>query len=141
MSLDIADFTQNPNQQNFEKALVACAPYYFPPHNLEIGKQLLQNIVWNFELAQWWLNKAIAISYDAKWIPAKVPTMIIGTEFDAMTPFTLFANGERYHKPNIEMHFIKDAGHIPWLEQPKQIKQLFDNFYNTWLLCETPFDF
>lgn len=63
----------------------------------------------------------IDIQYDAKWIPQKVPTLIVGAEFDAITPFELYESDARFNRTNISKCLIKEAGHIPWVEKPQEV--------------------
>ncbi len=128
LSLEMQIFIENPTQETFNQALLACAPYYFPEETLAIGKKMLSDLPVNFHAAVWWLRKAVEINFNAKWVPKNVPTLIIGAEFDAITPFSLFIKDGRFNRDNIVQHLIHNAGHFPWLEKPKEIKELFTNF-------------
>lgn len=128
LSLEMQTFTENPTQETFNQALSACVPYYFPEETLAIGKKILNDLPVTFQPAVWWQRKAIEINYNAKWIPQNVPTLIIGAEFDAITPFSLFIKDKRFDRDNIIKHHIHNAGHFPWLEKPEEIKELFRNF-------------
>jgi len=128
---ELGEFIANTNQETFNKALKACMPYYFTAEYLEDGKKWLSEIPFAYAPAVWWQNKIIEIDYHAKWVPTKIPAMIIGGEFDAICPYTLFDNDNRFKRDNIKMHLIKNAGHMPWFEQPNAVKVLFDNFVKT----------
>ncbi len=126
----ISEFEKNPNSDTLVPALLACAPYYFPQESLEIGKKLLGNVTMNHFAAAWWLKKVQEINYDAKWIPKNVPTLIVGASHDFMTPYTLFEKDKRFHRPNILMKKIQNAGHFPWIEQMALVKDAFKEFEN-----------
>ncbi len=126
----ITEFEKNPNPDTFKTALLACAPYYFPNESIEIGKQLLETIPMNYLAAAWWLKKVQEINFNAKWIPQNVPTLIVGASHDFMTPYTLFENDKRFHRQNIVMKKIQNAGHFPWLEQMAMVKDVFKEFEN-----------
>lgn len=128
LSLEMQVFTENPTQETFNEALSACVPYYFPEETLAIGKKMLSDLPVNFHPAVWWQKKAIEINFNAKWIPQNVPTLVIGAEFDAITPFSLFIKDKRFDRTNIIKHLIPHAGHFPWLEKPEEVKELFRNF-------------
>ena len=66
--------------------------------------------------------------FDAKWIPKKVKTMIIGGELDIVNPVSLFSEDKRFDRPNISQTVITGAGHWCWVEKPEVVKKLFDNF-------------
>ena len=42
-----------------------------------------------------------------------------------MTPFSLFENDSRFSRDNIILRKIQDAGHLPWVEKPDEIKKAF----------------
>lgn len=126
LTKEMHEFTQNPSDITFNAALEACMPYYFPEETLEEGRKLLLEVPFQFKPAVWWQRKAIELNFSAKWIPQKVPTLIIGSKFDCICPFSLFENDERFRRPNIDLLFIEDAGHIPWVENPAVVKGAFD---------------
>jgi pimeloyl-ACP methyl ester carboxylesterase len=89
---------------------------------------MLSDLLITFQPAFWWLRKAIEINLDAKWVPQNISTLIIGAEFDAITPFSLFTKDKRFDRNNITKCFIRDAGHFPWLDQPEEVKEIFRKF-------------
>lgn len=127
LSKEMHEFTINPNQDTFLKALDACMPYYFPKHSLEKGRKLLSQVPFRYQPAVWWQRKSIESNFSAKWIPQKVPTLIIGSKYDCICPFTSFQKDKRFKRQNIEHVFIEDAGHIIWIENPSATKQAFQN--------------
>ncbi len=127
----MSEFTQNPNNETFKNALAACMPYYFPAHSIENGWMLLKNIPFEYLPAVWWQQKAIEINFNAKWIPNNVPMLIIGGEYDSIVPLELFKDDNRFQRKNINIVEIKNAGHMPWIENSIEIKQLFQSFAKT----------
>lgn len=128
LSAEMQEFTENPKQESFEKAFDACMPYYFPSDTLEKGRVLLEQILFPFEPAVWWQRKVVDITYNAEWVPESIKTLIIGSEFDAITPFSLFDRDHRFNRENIKKVFIKGAGHFPWIEKPQEIINIFKDF-------------
>lgn len=124
----MSEFTQNPNNETFKKALAACMPYYFPTHSIKNGWALLKDIQFEYLPAVWWQNKAIEINFNAKWIPNNVPTLIIGGEYDSIVPLSLFKDDDRFRNKNINIVEINNAGHMPWIEENIKVTQLFQNF-------------
>jgi pimeloyl-ACP methyl ester carboxylesterase len=51
LTSEMREFTDNPNQSTFNKALDACMPYYFPQETIEQGRELLSKIPFSFEPA------------------------------------------------------------------------------------------
>ena len=124
----MANFERNPNQETFKRALLACAPYYFPAHNLENGINLLNHIPFNYHAAVWWLKRATSMNFSAKWVPKNVSTLIIGSSDDCIVPMTLFEQDKRFFRKNISIEKIEEAGHFPWLEQMETVKAKFKAF-------------
>lgn len=124
----MSTFENNPNQETFKTALVACAPYYFSSNQLETGIQLLNKLSFNFHAAVWWLKRASNSHFTAQWIPENVPTLIIGGSEDCITPISLFENDNRFARKNIQIKTINGAGHFPWLENIEAVKASFDSF-------------
>jgi pimeloyl-ACP methyl ester carboxylesterase len=126
LSKEMQEFTLNPNLETFKAALDACMPYYFPEATLEKGRELLAGVDFQYQPAVWWQRKAIELNFSAKWVPQKVPTLIIGSKYDCICPFTLFQKDKRFQRSNIEMLFIEDAGHMTWVENPAKTKEAFE---------------
>lgn len=128
LSPEMAELTNTPKQEAFQAALNACMPYCFPFFSIEKGKALVTNTPFNYEPAVWWLRKAVEIEFSAKWIPQNIPTMIVGSSFDCIAPFTLFQKDQRFARENIELHLLEDCGHLPWIEKPEKVNHLFKSF-------------
>jgi pimeloyl-ACP methyl ester carboxylesterase len=126
----IMEFERNPTPDTLKSALLACAPFYFPEESLEKGKKLFEKMSINHLAAGWWLKKVQELNYNAKWIPQNIPTLILGASHDCITPYTLFENDTRFHRPNILMKKVQNAGHFPWLEQMDVVKASFNDFEN-----------
>lgn len=122
------DFEKNPSQETFKKALLALAPYYFSENNIKTGLELLNQLQINYHATVWWIKRVNSIRFNAKWIPKNVPTLIIGSSDDCITPITLFEKDKRFSRKNINIKKIQDAGHFPWLEQMEIVKSKFQSF-------------
>lgn len=123
---DMQAFIQTPNQATFKSALNACLPYYFSKDSLEKGRQLLSQVPFHYRPAVWGQVKALEGRLLAKWIPQRVPTLIIGAKYDCICPFSLFKNDERFHRQNIRLMFMENAGHLPWIEDPLTVRKAFE---------------
>lgn len=127
LTKEMQEFTINPNQTSFRIALDACMPYYFPQKTLAQGRALLSNVPFQFLPAVWWQRKAAELNFSAKWIPQKIPTLVVGAKHDCICPFTLFQNDIRFKRDNIELLYIEDAGHMSWVENPAELERGFNN--------------
>lgn len=128
LSKDMQAFILNPCQETFDAALNACMPYYFPKETIEKGRQLLSQVPFQYRAAVWGQVKAIEGKFLAKWVPEKVPTLIIGGKYDCICPFSLFKNDQRFYRKNIKLLLIEDAGHCPWVENPQALREAFKEF-------------
>ncbi|MCB1114285.1 MAG: alpha/beta hydrolase [Chlamydiia bacterium] len=124
-------FVQEPCQKTFDRALDACMPYYFPKETLDLGRSLLKPIPFRYQPAVWWQTKAVELNFSAKWVPEKVPTRIVSGKYDCITPHTLFDKDKRFKRDNIEYSHFDNAGHVPWLENPEGVKQVFIKLQET----------
>lgn len=125
LSNDMQAFVANPSQETFNAALNACIPYYFPKETLEKGRELIAQVPFKYRPAVWGQIKALEGKLRSTWIPQQVPTLIVGAKYDCICPFSLFKNDQRFHRKNIELLFIENAGHFPWIENPKALKLAF----------------
>lgn len=74
------------------------------------------------------MNKIALAGYTAIWVPKKVPTLIIGNEYDFMTPFEIFQSDSRFLRSNIKFVEIKEAGHFNWMDNPDAVKAAFQMY-------------
>jgi len=56
------------------------------------------------------------------------PTVFIWGEFDVHAPL-LTANKLVSNMPNAKLELIKNAGHLPWLEEPKKVANIIVSFF------------
>lgn len=124
----LQQFVDNPNDETFKIALMACAPYYFTDSTIEQGKKVLERLPFNYHAANWWQVKATELNFDATWIPESVETLIVCGEEDCMTPPELFTRDNRFKRDNIRIETIKNAGHMPWLDDMESVRSLFQTF-------------
>lgn len=131
MRKELKELALNPSQRTFEIAIDACMPYYFPKETLEEGRALVSKIQFQYLPAGWWQKKAIEINFSAKWIPQQVPTLIFGSKYDCICPFSLFENDKRFKRDNIELIYVENAGHFIWLENPQIMIDVFGEFISS----------
>lgn len=60
--------------------------------------------------------------------PTKSPHAIIGATHDLITPIHLFEQDKRFHRDNITIKKIHNAGHLPWIEDLKSVTDAFQIF-------------
>jgi hypothetical protein len=48
---------------------------------------------------------------------------------DSIITLDLFTASEKFQRKNIIIRSIKDAGHFPWIENPRQVVNIFNEYY------------
>jgi len=122
------------SEETGRAALLACAPYYFSKAQLESGINLLRSVPFNCHAANWWFQKITELHFTAQWIPQEIETLIVGGAHDSVTPFSLFKNDARFQRENIRLHLLEQSGHFSWLDQPQEIKALFQELISRLLM-------
>ena len=113
-------YVETPTNENFKALSIACAPYYFTQKSMNEGIKLLQSLPYSHQAYDWAI-KQFHPNYQAKFIPEKIPTIIINGELDYITPTSLFMNENRWQRGNISIQSIGQAGHFPWLDNFERI--------------------
>lgn len=113
-------YEKKPNNQNLKEVTVASAPYLFTQRGQASGIELLRSLPYNYETCQW-SEKHFDRTYQAKWIPKTISTLILSGEKDLITPLKLFQNDKRFSRKNIIFKSIEGAGHFPWIENPAEV--------------------
>lgn len=121
-------YQQNPNNELLKQIVICSVPYLFTPEGLTKDLSFLNTLPYNFRSCDW-SAQHFDSTYKAKWIPKNIHTLIFAGEKDCITPIDLFKNSGEFQNPNILIRTIKDAGHFPWIEQPKAVKKLFEEYY------------
>lgn len=121
-------FREYPTQETFKAALLANAHCHFPAKSIEAGKKMFEQLPFNYRAMLWWIKKVQDVNYDAKWIPQHVPTLIMGGTKDYVVPCSIFETDKRFHRNNIEIKTLHDAGHFLWLDQMAIVKEVFNSF-------------
>lgn len=119
-------YEDHPNNETLKNAVVASVAYSFTPQSYEAGKKCLASMSYNY-LASMWAAKNFEQGYDAQWIP-QIPTLILSGSEDHITPIKLFQSETRFQRTNIILKEIHNAGHFPWVENPKQVASEFMKF-------------
>lgn len=120
-------YSQNPSNKTLRELTITSAPYFFTPSGLKEGISLLQSLPYNYETCNW-AEKHFDAHYKAQWVPANLPTLIFAGSHDYMTPLKLFSNLKEFTRDNIFMRDIENAGHFPWIENPKKVSAVFNEY-------------
>ncbi len=121
-------FLSVPTLNTAREQYLALVPYAFPEDTRAQGIKLIESLFINVDTAYWWITKGSKAYSTINWIPEKIPVLILGGTHDFITPLSLFEEDRRFHRNNIEIVNIPNAGHFPWIEQPIFIKDAFAHF-------------
>jgi pimeloyl-ACP methyl ester carboxylesterase len=120
-------YIKNPNNEILREITIASAPYLFTEQGMEKGIKMLQFLPYNYE-THLWSDQHFDNTYQARWIPKTIPTLILSGEHDLITPLKLFKELKEFHRDNIKIKSIKNAGHFPWIENPADVAAEFKEF-------------
>lgn len=120
-------YQEAPSNEILRKMTLLSAPYLFTEKGLTEGIKMLESLPYNYEVCQW-SEEHFDQTYRAQWIPQTIPTLILCGEQDLVTPSHLFAEEELFHRDNIEIKSIKNAGHFPWIENPEDVAAAFKEY-------------
>ena len=82
-------YEKNQSNERLGDLTVASAPYSFTPHFIKQGVALLESLPYNYKTCEW-SKHYFDQTYEAKWYPKTIPTLILAGEFDIITPLKFF---------------------------------------------------
>lgn len=122
-------YESNPSNEILKELTVAAAPYFFTEKGLEVGKDLLRALPYNYEVCNW-SAEHFDSTYQAQWVPQNLLTLIIAGAEDHLTPISLFRDYVKFNRSNILIKEIGHAGHFPWIDNPSEVATAFGDFLN-----------
>jgi pimeloyl-ACP methyl ester carboxylesterase len=122
-----SQFLNNPTKKAATNCYLSTVPYAFTKEYLKQGIALIEQLAMSVEVSHWWLTEGAKQYTTIRWIPKEVPSLILGGTHDFVTPFSGFENDKRFHRKNIKLVSLPDAGHFPWVEQPHLISEVFNS--------------
>ena len=120
-------YVKNPNNDILRELTIASSPYLFNQEGFEAGVESLRSLPYNYESCEW-SAQHFDQTYQAKWIPQMVSTLILAGEEDLITPLKYFEEDKRFCRDNISLKSIKRAGHFPWIENPVEVANAFSAY-------------
>ena len=123
----MTNYEKNPSDPGLKQVALNMGPLFFSPAQIKEGTRLLEDLPYN-HLPYDWINKHFNPTYQAKWIPQTIPTLIISGTEDILTPVSLFQQDKRFNRPNIKTILIPHAGHFSWINHQAELKTIFQDF-------------
>lgn len=124
-------YETNPSNELLRKLTLEGAAYVSTPKSIEEIKHMLANLPFNYKSHRW-AECNFDSTYQAKWVPQQIPTLIFSGKLDPITPLVLFTQAPSFQRENIRFREIQNASHFPWFDNPEQIQQVFAE-YCQWL--------
>ncbi len=124
-------FRENPCEKTYRSLFLSKLPDFFRKDKQSKGKQLLAKLPFPYKTTNIVYSILQKLPYEAKWAPQTVPTFLVGGERDFINPFYLFAEDERFNKPNITHVLLPNCGHWCWVEEPTLVEKTFASFWET----------
>jgi pimeloyl-ACP methyl ester carboxylesterase len=122
-------YEKNPSNQTLKELTLGSAPYLFTQRGQALGRESLRSLPYNYETCQW-SEKHFDRTYQAKWVPRTISTLILAGEDDLVTPLRFFRNKKQFNRANIIFKLINGAGHFPWIENPIEVAEAFSAYAN-----------
>jgi pimeloyl-ACP methyl ester carboxylesterase len=122
------EYKNHPSDETLKAVTLAGVPYLFTPEGSSRGRKLLASLPFNYQTFEW-SEKHFDPVYRARWIPAKIPTLIISGEVDKVTPLSLFLQEKSWARDNIHFKSIRKGGHFPWIENPEEVRSAFREYF------------
>jgi len=117
----------NPSNETLKQLTIACAPYFATAASMQSIITLLKKLPFNYKTHVWAAHH-FDNTYQAKWIPGILPTLVFAGEYDYITPLNLFTARDDFKRDNITIKKISGGSHFPWYENPVEVKKMFDEF-------------
>lgn len=121
-------YQENPSNELLKQLTIACAPYFSREKSIKPMEIILEKLPFNYK-SHLWAKTHFDDTYHAQWVPQNIPTLIFSGDSDIITPVYLFKSNEDFQRKNINIHTIKNASHFPWIDNPENVKDLFQEFY------------
>lgn len=121
-------FFKDKTQDNYNKLLQAYLPYYFNKDAVSKGREMFKDLPFPVNTMLNVFGIMQEINYNARWIPQRVPTLVIGGDQDYINPYSLYEKDKRFSRSNIQKVLLKGCGHWCWIEKPDEVSKLLSEF-------------
>ncbi len=103
---------------------VASAEWNFTPAGVARGRDLLARMPYNAAAVDW-SDAHFDRVYRARWWPTTIPVLRLAGRDDRIVWQGGWDRPE-FQTPNVIDRLIDDAGHFPWIENPAQVRDAFN---------------
>ncbi|MFJ9411514.1 alpha/beta fold hydrolase [Streptomyces sp. NPDC101393] len=117
-------YAAHPNDQNLRDLTLAAAPWNFSEAALAEGRSLLEGLPYH-HAAVAWADAHFDDTYQARWSPQALPTLIVSGAQDQVVTQHLWQTEPAFTGPHILRRRIEGGGHFPWIENPEAVRASF----------------
>jgi pimeloyl-ACP methyl ester carboxylesterase len=125
-------YEKHPSNALLKQLTIAAAPHFLTPSTLKKDLAFFNCLPYNMT-SQLWFDKYFHPTYQAKWVPTTLPTLIFTGDQDPITPLTVFSNKKIFHRKNILMREINHASHFPWMDNSQDVINVFSGYCKNYL--------
>ncbi|MFG2140917.1 alpha/beta fold hydrolase [Streptomyces sp. NPDC048650] len=118
------DYAEHPDDATLRALTLAAAPWNFTPEGLAEGRVLLAGLPYCHDAVAW-ADAHFDDVYRARWKPQALPTLIISGARDQVVDQGLWQEDAAFGRPDVLRRTIDDAGHFPWIENPRAVRTAF----------------
>jgi pimeloyl-ACP methyl ester carboxylesterase len=119
----MARYVADKSNVNIAEFAVASAEWNFTPEGVERGRELLARMPYSSASVDW-SEAHFDHVYRAAWWPKSLPTLILAGAQDKI----VWQGGwddEWFHEAHVIHRSAPNAGHFPWIENPKAVAAAF----------------
>jgi len=127
LMLAINKYNSSPSNAAYKEFWKTYQYYCFTQKEMDIAQAVINQFQVNHKSYDYICEKFYA-TYESKWYPKTLPTLIITSTEDYICPSDIFATHPNYQSKNITNKILKNAGHLPWLHHFDEIQKYFNNF-------------
>lgn len=114
----------DPGDETLRALTLAAAPWSFTEPVLTQGRALMADLPYCHDAVAW-ADANFDETYQARWRPRSLPTLIVGGAEDHIVDPGVWDAADGFAGPNVIRRTIGGAGHFPWIESPDAVRGAF----------------
>lgn len=116
-------FEEERTNERLRDVAVASAPWNFTEESVDVGRELLGRMPYNFAAVDW-SDRHFDHTYVARWWPASLPTLILSGSRDRIVDQALWED-PRFQGQNVLHRTLAGGAHFLWIEKPEAVREAF----------------
>jgi pimeloyl-ACP methyl ester carboxylesterase len=120
------EYSRDKSIANLAVLAVSSAEWNFTLPALDAGRALLARMPYNVAAAEW-SDAHFDHTYEALWWPTEIPVLRLWGEKDRIVSQKAWG-AAKFDTPNVMARAILEAGHFPWIDNPKAVTDAFSEY-------------